>query len=150
LINEQCAAQFRALLRKEQAEHLPIHISTANAHQVLQASDVVLIKSGTGTLEAMLCKTPMVVAYKRDAFTMWLMKKLVKVKHISLPNILAGKTLVPELIQEQASAENLAAACLRLLSQTEHADLLEQFDVLHKTLQQNSANNAVEAIAAIL
>lgn len=150
MVNERCATQFRTVLCKEHAEDLPIHLYIANTHQVLQASDVVLIKSGTGTLEAMLCKTPMVVAYKMDALSFWLARQLVKIKHISLPNILAGKALVPELIQEQASKENLAAACLALLKNTAPADLLEQFDQLHQTLQQDSARNAAEAIAEIL
>ena len=150
MVNERCATQFRAMLRKEQVEDLPIHFYIANAHQILQASDAVLIKSGTGTLEAMLCKTPMVVAYKMDAFSFWLVRKLVKIKHVSLPNILAGTTLVPELLQEQASKENLAAACLTLLKNPTQEGLLEQFDQLHQTLQQDSAHNAAETIAAVI
>lgn len=150
LVDEQCANQFRAVCAREQANQLPLHISLANAHQVLQASDAVLIKSGTGTLEAMLCKTPMVVAYIRDAFSFWLAKKLIRIKHVSLPNILAKKLLVPELLQTQATAENLAAACLTLLTEKNHEPLFAAFDQLHETLQKDSAAQAAEAIAELI
>ncbi|MDI6869810.1 MAG: lipid-A-disaccharide synthase [Bacillota bacterium] len=89
------------------ASGLPVHISPA-AHDVMQAADVLMVASGTATLEAALFGTPMVMVYRVGAFTAWLARRLVKVRHYALPNILAGEEVVPELVQEDLTAERLA------------------------------------------
>ncbi len=147
MINEQRAKQFKAY-----CSHFPklhVEISVGNAHHVLQASDGVLIASGTATLEAMLCKTPMVVSYRVDPISYWIAKKLIRIPFVSLPNILAKQKLVDEILQEAAIPHTLAQACIHML---EHPDihLIEKFTELHQSLRQNAGKKAAEAITALV
>ncbi|MCC8180393.1 MAG: lipid-A-disaccharide synthase [Planctomycetes bacterium] len=102
------------------ANHAPIpdgvEFVHADSQELLAAASVVLAKSGTSTLEAALLGKPMVVCYAGDSFSYHIAKRFVKLSHISLPNILAGKTVVTELIQHQATPENMAAEIRRLLT----------------------------------
>lgn len=149
MVNEKRANQFKVYSEKSGMRD-SVEISIGNAHQVLQASDAVLIASGTATLEAMLCKTPMVVAYKADTLSFWIARKLVKIPHVSLPNILAGKAIVPEFLQEKATPEALAQACLTLLQSEAHTDLQQQFEEQHLKLKQDAAEKAADIIEALL
>jgi lipid-A-disaccharide synthase len=123
-----------------------VFISVGNAHQVLQAADAVLITSGTATLEAMLCKTPMVIAYKTDLLTYLIARAMIKIPHVGLPNILAGKGIVPEILQAEATPENLAQACLNLLEQEGNIQQQQSFIELHQRLKKNAAQEAADAI----
>lgn len=80
------------------------------------ASDAALLASGTAALECMLAKCPMVVGYRMKPFTFWLAKRLVKTEYVSLPNLLAGRELVKELLQEECEPQKLAEALLPLLA----------------------------------
>lgn len=147
MINEKRAEQFETTI---QGSSLHPEVSTGNAHQILQAADVVLIASGTATLEAMLCKTPMVIAYKMDALTTWLVRRLIKIAHVGLPNILAGKKIVPEFIQEKATADNLANACLKLFAEESQEGLQQMFHEQHQVLKKDAAKEAAKAILALI
>lgn len=155
MINERRADQLKAIFNSRPGllrctRNDEIKVSIGNAHQVLEASDAVLIASGTATLEAMLCKTPMIVSYKTDALSAWIAKKLIKIPHVSLPNILAEKALVPEFLQEHATVENLSAACLKLLQTDPSTEQLSEFEKLHQALRKNAATQAAEAIIKLL
>lgn len=147
MINEQRAHQFKSMCKN--SSHASIQISIGNAHEILQASDAVLIASGTATLEAMLCQTPMVVSYRTDPLSFWIAKKLVKIPYVSLPNILAKKFLVPELLQNNATPNALAQACLSLL-QHPQTNLLLAFQKQHLLLKQNAAEKAATAIVNLI
>lgn len=120
------------------------------SHTVMAASDVVLLASGTTALEAMLLKKPMVVAYKMSAFSYWLLSKLVKTEFISLPNLLAGKALVPELIQHQANVPNVQQELQALLENNQATEQLQQiFTEQHQQLAKNASNSAAKAIVRL-
>ncbi|MEH8045228.1 lipid-A-disaccharide synthase, partial [Gallibacterium anatis] len=100
LANEKRRQQFEQILQQT-APDLEMILLDGQAKQAMIAAEATLLASGTAALEAMLCKSPMVVGYKMKGSTYWLAKRLVKTDYISLPNILANKMLVPEMIQEQ-------------------------------------------------
>ena len=124
-----------------------------HAHQVLAAADAVIVASGTASLETLLSRRPMVVAYRFNAITAFVVRALgmVKVQHFSQPNLLAGRTLVPELLQEQVSGESLGAALLRVLDDRELlAEMQHEFRKVHETLRRGGADLAATAILECL
>ncbi|HLA70311.1 MAG TPA: lipid-A-disaccharide synthase [Steroidobacteraceae bacterium] len=135
------------------APHAAVKLLDGQARQALAAADVVLVASGTATLEAALSKRPMVVAYKLGAITAFLLRRfgIIKVKHFSQPNLLAGTELVPEFFQEAANAANLAAALARWLTRPDAvAQLQQQYSALHERLRCNGAERAANEIAELL
>ena len=117
----------------------------------MAAADVVLLASGTATLEAMLLKRPMVVAYRVAPVTAWLARRLVAVSHFALPNLLAGIDLVPEFIQEAATVANLGPAVLRWLDHSNARQaLMAEFEALHTVLRRDASRQAAGAIAELL
>lgn len=130
---------------------LPLQIVDGHAREVMAGSDVVLATSGTVTLEAMLLKRPMVVAFRWSPFTHAIISRLVKTEFISLPNLLAGKALVPEFVQDQAQPENLARALQELLrNQDNRLRLQKEFSLLHAMLNRNASQEAADAILALI
>ena len=130
-----------------------MQVTDGGAQAAMIAADVVLLASGTATLEAMLCKRPMVVAYKVSALTYRLVKGLgmLKVERYALPNVLAGETLVPELMQQDCTPENLAGEVLRWLRDpTAVAGLQPRFRELHLALRRDASARAADAIAELL
>ncbi len=147
--NEKRKAQLTPLL--EAFEGLDVHVFDGQSHEVMAAADVVLMASGTTTLEALLLKRPMVIAYKLAGFSFWLMSKLAKVPYVGLPNLLAGKAIVPEYLQAEAEPKALCQALLTLLEDPEHvAQLVRQFDDIHQTLRQNASERAAAAIVELI
>ena len=128
---------------------LNLEITDVDATQVLAASDVALVKSGTSTLEAMLMKTPMVVAYRIGALTGKIVRSMMYIDHIALPNILANKTLVPEFIQDDATPQNLATALIEQLNRHD-TTLTDEFKSLHTSLKQNAASRAAETVLSLV
>ncbi len=117
----------------------------------MAAADVVALASGTATLEAMLLKRPMVVAYRVAPLTAWLARRLVRISHFALPNLLAGRELVPEFIQEAATVEKLGPAILRWLDQPLACEqLTAEFDALHRELRCDASRQAADAIVELL
>lgn len=150
MANSTCQQYFTEMYLKI-APDLPLTIISKKATQVMSAADAVLVASGTATLECALLKKPMVVSYKVSALTAWIARRLIKVKFVSLPNLLVKKQLVPEFLQENATVENLGEALLHWL--TDHAArqyLTEEFYHLHNVLRQNAASAAADAIARML
>jgi len=130
-----------------------LRITDGNARLVMVAADVVLLASGTATLECMLAKRPMVVAYKIAPLTYSIVKGfgMLKVDHYSLPNVLANEALVPELMQYDCTPENLAAAISSWLrNPTSMAALPPRFRELHQVLRRNASLRAAEAVAELL
>lgn len=118
--------------------------------QVMAASDVVLLASGTATLEALLLERPMVVVYRLHWMTYWLARWLVRIPHVALPNILAGRQVVPELIQHQARVEAVSAAVQALLQPQAAAAQQQVLHALHVQLQGSAAVNPAQAVLAVL
>lgn len=121
------------------------------AREAMVASDAVLLASGTAALEAMLCHRAMLVAYKMAPATHWLAKRLVKTQWISLPNLIAQESLVPELIQHSATPQAIADQLDQLLGDDETRHALEaRFATMHQTLQRNASQRAAQAITALV
>jgi lipid-A-disaccharide synthase len=140
--------------RREQLEQmlagreLPLTVLDGRSHQALAACNAVLIASGTATLEALLYKRPMVVAYKMAPLTYWILKRLVKSPYVSLPNLLAQRMLVPELLQDAATPQALVQALLPLLAGGE--EQTSGFDAIHRTLRRDASNQAADAVLQLI
>ena len=149
--NARCRAEIETQLR---ATPLPgALLIDGQADRAMIASDVVLLASGTATLEAMLAKRPMVVAYRISALTYRIVMGLgmMKVNRYSLPNVLANEPVVPELMQGDCTADNLVAALMRWFDDDEARATLEpRFLAIHEKLRRNASAQAADAIAALL
>ena len=142
---------FENMQWKLEAQELPITLLFGHAQDAMIAADGVLVASGTATLEAALLKRPMVITYKMPGFTYWLSKRKKYQPYVGLPNILAGKFVVPELLQEDATPENLAQALLNLVADKQAvAELEEIFTDMHAMLKQDTAHKAAQAILPYL
>ena len=130
-----------------------LHVIDGNARTLMIASDVILLASGTATLEAMLAKRPMVVGYRVAGLTYRMVKGLgmLKVDHYALPNVLAGEPLVPELMQHDCTPDRLAEAVLRWLRDpVAVARLVPRFLALHQALRQDASVQAANAVIQLL
>lgn len=138
---------------RAQAPGLDWTLVDGRSREAMQAGDVVLLASGTATLECLLLGRPMVVAYRASALTAWLMLRLglLKTRHVSLPNLLAAEPTVPELLQDQAHPERMAAELRQLLEDGEpRRRQLRQFDAVRAQLRCGAADRAATVIAALL
>lgn len=140
--------------RRQQVEQLvagrdlPITLLDGQSHEALAACDAVLIASGTATLEALLYKRPMVVAYSVAPMTYRILKRLVRSPWISLPNLLAERLLVPELLQDAATPEAMAQLLAPLL---DNGDVqTEGFDVIHRALRRDASEQAAAAVLSLV
>ena len=151
LVSRETRNIFEEAIYLQQAEALPITILFGHAHMAMTAADAILVASGTATLEAALLKRPMVISYKMPRLSAWIMRRKAHLPYAGLPNILAGEFVVPELLQEDATAENLAQALCNQLQDKEVRKRLEhRFLDIHRSLRQDTANRAVEAILPLL
>ena len=154
LINQKRRQQFEQI-KQRVAPELDMILLDGNARAAMIAAEATLLASGTAALEAMLCKSPMVVGYRMKPFTYFLAKRLVKTKYISLPNLLADEMLVPELIQDDCHPTKLAEKLSLYLSedksavQTRHV-LLQRFAELHQMIQCNADQQAAQAVIDLL
>lgn len=147
--NAQRRQQIDAQLK--QVPELPITIVDGQSHEVMEAADAVLMASGTTTLEAMLLKRPMVVAYKMAWLSFAIISRLVKSPFFSLPNLLAGKALVAEVLQKQVTPERLGAELLSFFQTPEKArQLKSEFVQLHKSIRCNASEKAATAIVELI
>ena len=141
--NSERMVQLKALLA--QTQDLPVTLVQGESREVMAAADAVLLASGTATLEAMLLKRPMVVAYRMSSLSWALVIRLVQTPFAALPNILAGKALVPEFIQDAATAEGIASAVNEILEGTDDGQL-QAFEALHRSLRLDFASKTAEAL----
>ena len=151
LVSRETRNIFEQAIYRQQAEALPITILFGHAHMAMTAADAVLVASGTATLEAALLKRPMVISYRMPRLSAWIIRRKAHLPYAGLPNILAGEFIVPELLQEDATAENLAQALCNQLQDKEVRKRLEnRFLEIHRSLRQDTARLAVEAILPLL
>ncbi len=144
-------AAMHAVYHSQPELVLNMQIMFGHAHDAMEAADVVIVASGTATLEAALLKKPMVITYRMPFLSWQILKRMQYLPYVGLPNILAGKFLVPELLQHEATAQNVADATLRLLSDKPYLQTLkEAFTRIHLSLKQNSAAKAAKAVLSYL
>ncbi|XOV79121.1 MAG: lipid-A-disaccharide synthase [Aestuariibacter sp.] len=148
VVNKERKAQVEDYLQQNPTQ-LNVRTVFGHAQEVMIASDAVLLASGTATLEAMLCKRPMVVAYRLKAFTYQMMKFLYKQKYFALPNILAGKELVPELLQKDVDPTKIAQLLQKQML-SEDPELQLEYRKIHHSLRQNADQQAARAVATML
>ena len=154
LINQKRRQQFEQF-KARLAPDLDMILLDGNARQAMIAAEVTLLASGTAALECMLCKSPMVVGYRMKPLTYFLAKHLVKTPYISLPNLLADEMLVPEMIQEDCTAEKLTEKLIPYLEQDESAVqnrhvLIQRFTDLHQQIQCDADKQAAQAVIDLL
>lgn len=151
LASRETRTIFEDMLWKLEAQELPITMLFGHAHDAMIAADGVLVASGTATLEAALLKRPMVITYKMLPLTYWLSKRKAYLPYVGLPNVLAGKFVVPEILQDDATPENLAQALLNLVGDKNAVAELEMlFGHMHSQLKQDTAHKAAQAILPYL
>lgn len=148
MISEERARQF-TILQANIAPNLPVKIVINDTQTVMAASDCLLMASGTVALEAALIKRPMVVCYKFSPLTYYLFKGFVKLKWFSLSNLLANKSLVPELLQNEVTVENILPLVQDRLYQ-DQSSLNDAFTQIHLTLKQNASEKAATAVIELL
>ena len=136
------------------AEHAPdirCDLLVGASRDAMAASDVILLASGTATLEALLLKRPMVITYRTMHLTWILGRAMLHVDHVGLPNLLAGARLVPELLQDDATPERLGPALLdRLDHPGRQRHVLEEFDRIHRALRNDAYTKAAEAVLEVV
>jgi len=151
LINDAARELFQNALREAGADSLPITLVDRRSREVMAAADLILLASGTATLEALLLKKPMVVAYKMSEISYQIMSRMLTVPYYSLPNNLAGEGVVKEFTQREVTAENLGTEMLSLFNDNDRREkLIKRFEVIHHQLKQNASQRAAEAILELI
>jgi len=148
MVSDKREQQFKSLL-KDCAPDLPVTIITGKTQQVMAASDCLLTASGTVTLEAALIKRPMVICYKFNPMTYHMFKGFVKLKWFSLPNLMANKELVPELLQSQVTVDNILPLVKERLYQ-DQSQLNEAFTDIHQQLRQDASEKSAQAVLELV
>lgn len=147
--NAQRLAELQLLL--EDYSDLPVTLLDGDSQRAMAAADNVLIASGTATLETMLLKKPMVVAYKMARLSYAIFSRMLHTPWVSLPNLLAQRELVPEILQDDATPENLGAALLKFYQDPLLYDQLQrEFDELHQQLRRDASSRAADAVCKLL
>jgi lipid-A-disaccharide synthase len=146
LVNAKRREQFERI-KAEVAPDLTMHLLNGQGREAMVASDAALLASGTAALECMLAKCPMVVGYRMKPFTFWLAKRLVKTDYVSLPNLLAGRELVKELLQDECEPNALAKALGPLLEDgAQSHQMHDTFRDLHQQIRCNADEQAANAV----
>lgn len=148
MISQQRAQQFAAL-KTQVAPALKVTVFIKQTQDAMTASDCLLTASGTVTLEAALIKRPMVIAYKFTPLTFFIAKRMVKLKWFSLPNLLLNKSLVPELLQDEVTVDNIVELVKQRLYQ-DQSQLNQAFIDIHLMLKQNASEKAADAVFQLL
>lgn len=142
---------FETAFKVHAGKSLRLKILYGHAREALASSDLALVCSGTATLEAALLRCPMIITYRLSAFSAWVYKKLRYLTWVGLPNILLGRLVVPELLQDDATPEKLSTALIDLWRQpNRRREIEESFAAIHQKLRQNSAERAADAVVACI
>jgi lipid-A-disaccharide synthase len=142
---------FERAVHEHQRTDLPLTLLFGHSHEALAAADLALVASGTATLETALFKTPMVIAYRQSPVTWRLMRSMLYLPYVGMPNILAGERLVPELLQDDATPAALSAALVALWrDKAARERQVARFHEFHDLLRQNTAVKAAEAVLEVL
>lgn len=148
--HDRVRAHIEQVLAKR-GDKFKVSLVEGKTQTVMAASDVILLASGTATLEAMLVKRPMVVAYRVSPLTAWIARKFLKIDTFALPNLLAGRDLVPEFIQEQINPAAMAEKVLEYLhNKTQSQELVEIFSKLHHELQRDASQVSAQAVTELI
>lgn len=151
LASRETRLLFEAALYRAEARELPVAVLFGHAQDALAAADAALVASGTATLEAALLKTPMVIAYRMSPWSWRLMRRMRYQPWVGLPNILAGRFVVPEFLQDDATPENLAQALANIVADRALCERVRAvFAGLHHELRQNTAERAARAVLPYL
>ncbi|MGO4893830.1 lipid-A-disaccharide synthase [Flavobacterium sp. W21_SRS_FM6] len=150
VVNRQRKIQVETYFANR-ANYVDYRIVIGHSRQVMIASDAVLLASGTATLEAMLCKRPMVAAYRLNKLTHQMMKWMYKAKYFTLPNILADEKIIPELLQEDVNAQTISELLLPMLTDDRvQQQLITRFTELHLLLKKNADVQAADAVLTLI
>lgn len=151
LVTRETREIFEQALEKNHHKSLPIQLLFGHAHDAMQAADFVIVASGTATLEAALLKRPMVITYRMSRLSWIVLKRMQYLPFVGLPNILAKRFVVPELLQNDATPEKIAEQMHTILHDKERLkDIHVTFTDIHRTLKQNAAKQAADVVLAHL
>lgn len=151
LVSRETRNRFEEMLWEQGAQEMPFTLLFGHAQDALAACDAALVASGTATLEAALIKAPLVVTYRMSPWSWWLMRRMRYQPWVGLPNILAGRFVVPEFIQDDATSENLAQALGNLVVDgVVKGRLATVFREMHLELRQGTSERAASAILSCL
>ncbi|QDQ25226.1 lipid-A-disaccharide synthase [Chitinimonas arctica] len=151
LVTRETRDQFDTARYRLKALDLPLRLMFGHSLEAMQAADAILVASGTATLEAMLAKRPMVIAYRLSETTYKLVKKKLRLPYVGLPNVLAGRFVVPELLQADATPANLAQALSNFIDDKRLGEALDElFSQQHAKLKCDAAERAADAVVAYL
>ncbi len=149
-VNKSRRKQIEQIIAGD-AKNLSVTLIDGQSDQVMAAADVVVLASGTATLEALLLKRPMVVCYRLAPLTYWIVSRLLQVDYFSLPNLLAGRQLVPEYVQNSVTVENLSKEVLSYFSDSEKvADLQEAYIDIHNRLKCGASERAAQSVLRLI
>ena len=142
---------FEIALYRHEAQHLPVRMMFGHARDAIGAADVCLVASGTATLEIALVKRPMVMTYQMAKWSFRLMRRMSYLPYFGLPNILASRFIMPEILQDEATPEHLCEALVNLYQDPiARAAQIEAFNELQGQLRQNTAEKAADAVMETL
>jgi lipid-A-disaccharide synthase len=143
-------ALYAAMVKHPNVE-LNMQVLFGHGHDAMEAADLVIVASGTATLEAALLKKPMIITYRMPMLSWQILKRMKYLPYVGLPNVLAGKFVVPELLQNDATPQKIADAAMRLVSDKAYLKEIEQeFTAIHRQLKQNSAQKAAQVVLSYL
>jgi lipid-A-disaccharide synthase len=150
LANRECRAEFEKELRQHR-ESLPVTLLNGRSLEAMAAADAVLLACGTAALECLLLKRPMVVAYRMSPLSYRIVRLLSRPRSYSLPNLLAGKALVREVIQHGLTPERLGGEIMRLINNRRLTDELEGiFSDIHTELRRDASRSAADAVLELV
>ncbi len=150
-VTRETRDMFERTVHQQGRTDLPLTLLFGHSHEALAAADLALVASGTATLETALFKTPMVIVYRQSPVTWALMRSMLYLPYVGMPNILAGERLVPELLQDQATPAAMSQALLDLLRDpAAQQRQVERFHEFHHLLRQNTAVKAADAVLSLL
>lgn len=148
-VNEGAASYLRVKLSEYSA--LPVEVVTAQAHELLASCDAALVASGTVTMEALCTRTPMVVAVKIAGMSYQILRRLVKIPYVAMPNVLANEMIVPEFVQYEATADKLSAALADWLENPQRVDKFkQQSQLLRQSLSAEPVNAAALEVCKVV